>query len=68
MDKITIEFTESQSRFIRESKRIMQANSPDKQITEVDVIWKLLWAGHQPFLNYLDTLPKRTVKHLKLIK
>lgn len=64
-----INFNEKQTEFIRKAQKRLNANQPDGQkLTELDVIRKIMEAGHDPFSSYINSLPKKTVKHLKVWK
>jgi len=67
--RLTLFFDENQTKFIRDSQKRMNDNKPkDEKVTELDVIRHLLEAGWEPFSKYIDSLPKKTVGHLSLLK
>lgn len=67
---VSLKLNDVQIKFLNDSvRRINSSRATDApRVSEADVIHHLMEFGFADFIKYLDALPKKTVKHLKVMK
>ena len=66
--KITVQFTEIQTKFLKKAVLKLNANDPGKETTVVDVIRQMLESSWVDFNSMIDALPDTPKQPLKLVK